>query len=1094
MKKRILATFVTMCVIWALFGVVPTGVSASTEGFYYKILNNEATITGFNNSSSNVTIPKTIGIYPVTKIGAYAFEECSFLQSVTIPDSVKTISKYAFTKCTNLKSITMLDGVTYIGESAFWDCTNLTDILFSNSLKIIGQHAFDECTSLRSILIPDSVTTIMDGAFEDCSNLESITFSNNLEEIGLNAFVRCRGLESITIPSSVTHIGNGAFAGCPKLINIHVDNNNSNYCDIDGNLFSKDRETLVQYAPAKTNSSYIIPNGVTTIGYAAFFGCNKLIDIVIPDSVTTIEEQAFCCCSSLSSVTIPKRVTSIEMHTFSDCTNLTNITIPKNVTAIGYYAFSGCNSLTDVYFLASESEWYNIWIGGSNSALRDATIHFSVIISVDEMSNIIITPYMIDKNANEKLEVLDGGSVHQYYKITYDDGRTFSEKEIIYSYVGIDNPIVTHTDKNGYLEVVAEDIYAPYGYEDYTQWFTAEILTRDGEKRKNVSGGIDFMVKVLPRPVTQKFSLTTGVKGEAGAGVGLELSSFEADVLKASASLSKSKSIDIEYKHNADGSIDVVLSGAKNTELGGEAKAGLFGSLWGNSALPSISIGKSGNVSAGATFGAELVLKDFFNKNNPNYEKNGILAAVFILENAVANDLSPSAPVTKLLDRLYSELSGEELVTATSSYTVKTENGGSASIDMSLFGDLFETETTITSGKDATVSTYSSKYSPDMKNNGDWSQESSITTNTSSEYFNTAFSGSFTDDKDSTSPSFSLTEFDGNGKEAEIKKSITAEYADGKLSSLKLKTQWAGDNASDNWTDVGTTEKQSEILSFEVKDDAMSELLERNYKVMDFKEGQKQFFSDSEITEAFQNLGKLDSAVIWSKTKNTQKIINPDLDFSMGAGVKLGLGIIFNGVASESYEYKRGLTNKNSFVTTDSFDGYIRYDKKEALDIVNVINDVLISYWADIAEDVSGIVKDTIENANAWISGNSLISATLSSIGLNQQTFSLMSLNDDRLSLQDSESSMDFAKTVGDAYCVSIENDADIAYEDINLNISYQNENVDVNDNQLSIYQWNGQTGLYTKVSSKVDEINKVVTAKITNGGQYVLGIRRYRY
>jgi len=105
-----------------------------------------------------------------------------------------------------------------------------------------------------------------------------------------------------------------------------------------------------------------------------------------------------------------------------------------------------------------------------------------------------------------------------------------------------------------------------------------------------------------------------------------------------------------------------------------------------------------------------------------------------------------------------------------------------------------------------------------------------------------------------------------------------------------------------------------------------------------------------------------------------------------------------------------------------------------------------------------------------------------------------MSLNDDRLSLQDSESSMDFAKTVGDAYCVSIENDADIAYEDINLNISYQNENVDVNDNQLSIYQWNGQTGLYTKVSSKVDEINKVVTAKITNGGQYVLGIRRYRY
>ena len=91
-----------------------------------------------------------------------------------------------------------------------------------------------------------------------------------------------------------------------------------------------------------------IPNSVTTIGGAAFYGCSSLTSVTIPNSVTTINDHTFTDCSSLTSVTIPNSVTTIGSEVFIGCTNLQKVYIGNSVKAIGGYAFYNCTSITQI--------------------------------------------------------------------------------------------------------------------------------------------------------------------------------------------------------------------------------------------------------------------------------------------------------------------------------------------------------------------------------------------------------------------------------------------------------------------------------------------------------------------------------------------------------------------------------------------------------------------------------------------------------------------------------------------------------------------------------------------------------------------------
>ena len=226
-----------------------------------------------------------------------------------------------------LHTIVIESGVTSIGGDAFFDCTNLTSITIPNTVTKIGIDAFYKCISLTSIPLPDGLISIAQGAFRNCTNLSSILLPKTLASIEFYS----------------------PFSGCTNLTSIDVENENNTFASENGVLFDKSKNTLILYPQGRTGT-YIIPSGVTIIGYSAFSNCSKLTSITIPSSITSIMEYAFYGCSNLTSITIPHGVTSIGRSAFAYCSSLTTIAIPNSVTSIKDYAFENCTSLISINF------------------------------------------------------------------------------------------------------------------------------------------------------------------------------------------------------------------------------------------------------------------------------------------------------------------------------------------------------------------------------------------------------------------------------------------------------------------------------------------------------------------------------------------------------------------------------------------------------------------------------------------------------------------------------------------------------------------------------------------------------------------------
>ena len=153
-------------------------------------------------------------------MGPTAFEGCSGLTSITLPDSLNSIGYYAFTGCSSLTSITLPDSISAIGQGAFGGCSSLTSITLPDSLTEIGVVVFRGCSSLTSITLPDSLNSIGEATFRGCSSLTSITLPDSIVTIGENAFEGCSSLTSITLPDSITEIGDAVFFGCLSLESI----------------------------------------------------------------------------------------------------------------------------------------------------------------------------------------------------------------------------------------------------------------------------------------------------------------------------------------------------------------------------------------------------------------------------------------------------------------------------------------------------------------------------------------------------------------------------------------------------------------------------------------------------------------------------------------------------------------------------------------------------------------------------------------------------------------------------------------------------------------------------------------------------------
>ena len=373
----------------------------------------------------------------VTSIGDFAFFNCSSLSSLVIPDSVTSIGDGAFFNCSSLSSLVIPDSVVSIGDGEFRGCSSLRSLAIPNSVTSIGDGAFGSCSSLSSLAIPNSVTSIGDSAFEECSSLSSLAISDSITSIGNFAFNGCSSLCSLVIPDSVVSIGNGAFRGCSSLsglvipdsvtsIGFHAFEDCSSLCSLvipnsvvnfkgnpffkwkgklkclsasfiyeDNVLFNMDKSKIISFRNLEAKS-FIIPNGVKSIGKSAFRDCRSLVSISIPNSVTSIEDGAFGFCSSLSSLAIPNSVTSIGDSAFEECSSLSSLAISDSITSIGAWTFEGCRSLSSLVIPDSVT---SIGIGAFEycSSLRSLVIPDRVTCIGDEafcgcrsLSNLVI--------------------------------------------------------------------------------------------------------------------------------------------------------------------------------------------------------------------------------------------------------------------------------------------------------------------------------------------------------------------------------------------------------------------------------------------------------------------------------------------------------------------------------------------------------------------------------------------------------------------------------------------------------------------------------------------------------------------------------
>ena len=282
----------------------------------------------YHKSLESIDLPENI-----KSIGWSAFEQCQSLKTITLPDNLKTIGDYAFENCTELKSINIPDSVKSIGSDTFKGCVNLKITIGYKTYQRLKNNIPKEL--IHTIIISEDTVSIEKEAFEGLSGLESIVVPNSVKSIGEHAFAGCASIKSITLPNTINSIGEGAFSGCENLEKINI---SDNVTTINKRMF----------AGCKSLNTIILPPNVEIIGDEAFGWCDSLISIIIPKGVTSIGQSAFSGCEKLETINILGTVTSIGKRAFSGCKSLKNIILPDGVLSIGDYAFSGCKNLESI--------------------------------------------------------------------------------------------------------------------------------------------------------------------------------------------------------------------------------------------------------------------------------------------------------------------------------------------------------------------------------------------------------------------------------------------------------------------------------------------------------------------------------------------------------------------------------------------------------------------------------------------------------------------------------------------------------------------------------------------------------------------------
>ncbi len=316
---------------------------------------NEDGWQGFTKPTGNITLPSEATYnsvtYTVTKIGDYAFYECSGLTgTLNISATVTTIGHFAFANCYGFTGpLTIPNSVTLIGHYAFMNCQGFTGSLtIPNSVTLIDYGAFRECYGFTgSLTIGSSVTTISNYAFANCSSFTSMmVLPGTPPSLGINVFENVPTSIPVYVPCDQVSAYQNASGWssfndmqCLDILTYSI-NDDGVSVTVTGNLYGTAATGPLVIPETKTIDG--VTYTVTAIGQNAFLGCSGFTgNLAIPNSVTTIGFQAFAECSGFTgSLSIPNSVTTIDFGAFGWCPNFTGtLTLPNSLTVIGNFAF-----------------------------------------------------------------------------------------------------------------------------------------------------------------------------------------------------------------------------------------------------------------------------------------------------------------------------------------------------------------------------------------------------------------------------------------------------------------------------------------------------------------------------------------------------------------------------------------------------------------------------------------------------------------------------------------------------------------------------------------------------------------------------------
>lgn len=359
------------------------------------------------------------GGFPVTfesgsqlrTIGSEAFEE-SYLQSIILPSSLKSILSLAFKGCNVLESCVLQEGLETIGDGAFNFCPNLASLTVPASVNSIGVNAFISCSNLvldlnastsnvgqaafkhvkqinitdkdvwmrllakgipyqtgnnenywgssttvhyngsvlSDYVIPEGVDTIVAGAFYNNKDVASVTFPNSLKYIGRKAFYGCTNLNGVVFGNGIKEIAEDVFQKCTAIESCDI-GDIKNWCE--AWLWGANSNPLSFAGKVTLKGSVLdeitIPANTKRIGNFSFYNCRRFSDVTIPTSVTSIGKYAFYNCSDLETVTFKTTSKVDSIDIYAFYgTGIASIKLPASVSAIENYAFANCKQLASI--------------------------------------------------------------------------------------------------------------------------------------------------------------------------------------------------------------------------------------------------------------------------------------------------------------------------------------------------------------------------------------------------------------------------------------------------------------------------------------------------------------------------------------------------------------------------------------------------------------------------------------------------------------------------------------------------------------------------------------------------------------------------